>query len=265
MAHERIHTDENPYSCSKCDDTFEAIDMLRDHEKIHGNEQPFSCNMSNKSFTLQTELLKHQTDHVREQAFSCDKCNKKFRVEADFKKHQDGLNNECDPLEPLRKKYKDSDLQFSFKTVEVEDVTQIIKDLKKKTSCSFDEISAELLKLGVNELAIPLTHIINTSIQTSKFPSQWKQSKVCPIYKKGDRKLLKNYRPVSLLSVPGMVQERCIGIQMEAYLEENEILQDFQFGFRRGKSCISELLTLFNKLMKVKEQGKDMHEECKRS
>jgi len=45
---------------------------------------------------------------------------------------------------------------------------------------------------------------------------------------------------------------------MEAYLEEIEILQDFQFGFRRGKSCISELLTLFNKLMKDKEQGKEI-------
>ena len=67
---------------------------------------------------------------------------------------------------------------------------------------------------------------------------------------------MKNYRPVSLISVPGMVLERVMGIQMEEYVEKNEILQDFQFGFRKGKSCISELLTLFSKLMKVKEQGK---------
>ena len=79
-----------------------------------------------------------------------------------------------------------------------------------------------------------------------------------PIFKKGDRKELKNYRPVSLLSVPGMVLERCLGIQMEDYLEEKNILQDFQYGFRRNRSCISELHTLFHRLLKAKEQGKDI-------
>ena len=54
-----------------------------------------------------------------------------------------------------------------------------------------------------------------------------------------------------------MVLERCIGIQMEDYFEENKLLQDFQIGFRRGKSCISELLTLVSKLMKSKEQVKE--------
>ena len=58
---------------------------------------------------------------------------------------------------------------------------------------------------------------------------------MCPVYKKGDRKLLKNYRPVSLLSVPGMVLEKCIGIQMEAYLEENEILQSVCRGVLQNK------------------------------
>ena len=55
-----------------------------------------------------------------------------------------------------------------------------------------------------------------------------------------------------------MVLERCIGIQMEDYFEEKGILQEFQFGFRRNKSCISELLTLFDKLLKAKEQGKEI-------
>ena len=55
-----------------------------------------------------------------------------------------------------------------------------------------------------------------------------------------------------------MVLERCIGIQMEDYFEDNGLLQDFQFGFKRGKSCISELLTLVSKLMRSKEQGKEI-------
>ena len=45
---------------------------------------------------------------------------------------------------------------------------------------------------------------------------------------------------------------------MEEYFEDNKLLQEFQFGFRRGKSCISELLTLLSKLMRYKEQGKEI-------
>ena len=98
------------------------------------------------------------------------------------------------------------------------EVEKIIKDLKKKTSSGFDEISAEILKLGASELIKPLTCIINKCIEKGKFPSQWKKSKVCPIFKKGDRKGLKNYRPVSLLSAPGMVLERCLGIVRETFV-----------------------------------------------
>ena len=77
-----------------------------------------------------------------------------------------------------------------------------------------------------------------------------------PIFKKGDRQALKNYRPVSLLSVPGMVCERVIAIQAEEHFENNKILQEFQFGFRKFKSTISEMLTLFDSLLEAKEKGK---------
>ena len=46
--------------------------------------------------------------------------------------------------------------------------------------------------------------------------------------------------------------------QLEQYFEENNLLQEFQFGFRRQKSTISELLTLFDKLLKAKEEGREI-------
>ena len=107
-------------------------------------------------------------------------------------------------------------------------------------------------------LAEPLTKIINQPISTSKFPTRWKDSKVCPVYKKGDGQTLKNYRPVSLLSQPGMICERVITIQAEKLFEENKILQEFQFGFRKFKSTISEMLTLFDNLLEAKEEGKEI-------
>ena len=61
-----------------------------------------------------------------------------------------------------------------------------------------------------------------------------------------------------MLPVPGMVCERVIAIQAEQHFEDNKILQEFQFGFRRFKSTISEMLTLFNSLLEAKEQGKEI-------
>ena len=78
------------------------------------------------------------------------------------------------------------------------------------------------------------------------------------LYKKGNRLEIKNYRPVSLLCVAGMVLERVIAIQIEEYFESNNLLGAFQFGFRKYKSTISELLTLFDSLLEGKENRKEI-------
>ena len=90
-----------------------------------------------------------------------------------------------------------------------------------------------------------MTYIINTSILEGKYPTKWKLPKVIPLHTKGDKKSLKNYTPVSLLPVAGMVLERIVTLQIEEYFENNNLLGEFQFGFRKNKSTISELLTLF--------------------
>ena len=107
-------------------------------------------------------------------------------------------------------------------------------------------------------MALPLTHIINTSIATGQFPTQWKKGKITPLYKKGSRTKKENYRPVALLSCAGMILERCIAIQIEEYMEKNNFLSEFQFGFRKGKSCVSEMLTLMDGLLEAKEEKKEI-------
>ena len=69
---------------------------------------------------------------------------------------------------------------------------------------------------------------------------------------------MKNYRPVALLSVAGMILERVIAIQIEEYFEKNKFLRPFQFGFRKHKSTVSELLTLFDMLLEAKEDKKEI-------
>ena len=132
-------------------------------------------------------------------------------------------NNNLDPLSKLKTKFQAKDLKFKLKTVSENKGLQILKQLKSKKSFGHDGISSQVLKIGAKILVIPLTYIINTSILTGKFPTNWKIAKVTPLYKKGDKKVLKNYRPVSLLSVSGMVLEKVVANQIEEFFEENNL------------------------------------------
>ena len=163
-----------------------------------------------------------------------------------------------DPLSLLKEKMKKSNTTFTIKTVNVRVVHKILKDLKAKRSYGIDGITSEVSKLGADVLKVPLTYIVNTSIRNSEYPSYWKIAKMIALYKKGNRLELKNYRPVSLLCVAGMVLERVIAIQIEEYFESNNLLGAFQFSFRKHKSTISELLTMFDSLLEGKENRKEI-------
>ena len=167
-------------------------------------------------------------------------------------------NPNVDPLSKLRKKMQGSNLRFNLKTVSENVVLKILKSLKSKKSCGQDGITSEVLKLGAEFLVTPLTYMINTSIRTGKFPENWKIAKIVPLHKKGDRKEMKNFRPLSLLSVSGMILEKVIALQIEEYFEKNNLLGSFQFGYRRGKNSTSELLTLFDQLLEAKQLKKEI-------
>ena len=168
------------------------------------------------------------------------------------------IRTNIDPLSLLKEKMKTSNITFKIKTVNVGVVHKIMKELKAKTSYGHDGITSEILKLGGDVLKVPLTYIVNTSIKNSEYPAYWKISKMIALYKKGSRYEMKNYRPLSLLCVAGMVLERVVAIQIEDYFESNNLLGPFQFGFRKYKSTISELLTLFDSLLEGKENRKEI-------
>ena len=137
------------------------------------------------------------------------------------------------------------------------ELLQIMKKLKQKTSTGLDGISSEVLKMGAQVLCAPLTLIINVSIISGKFPKAWKQSKCVPLHKKGNKRTLENFRPVSLLSVSGMILEKVVADQIEDFFETNELFGSYQFGFRQ-KSCVSELLELFDNILEAKDNRREI-------
>ena len=83
----------------------------------------------------------------------------------------------------------------------------------------------------------------------------WKSSLVVPIFKKGSRHDPKNYRPVSLTSVSCKSLERIISKELHAFLTDNQILTEEQFGFRPGRSTEDQLFLTYDEITASVDSG----------
>ena len=142
------------------------------------------------------------------------------------------------------------DTQFSFTPISENETLKIIKNLKNKCSYGVDGISNVLLKSISNEIVKPLTLIINQSLETGIFPNAFKTSKVVPIYKKGDKANLSNYRPISILPTISKIFERVIHIQLYDYFCKNNLLCEQQYWFRSKHSTELATIKLVDYLLK---------------
>ncbi len=130
--------------------------------------------------------------------------------------------------------------------VQLSDVQKIVQNLKPKSSSGYDEISTIMLKLTISEVAVPITHIINRSLDTGVFPDNLKLAKVIPVYKNSDPSLLNNYRPISLLPAFSKLFEKVMYKKVNNFLESNNLLYKHQYGFRSKHSTIHPVLHLLN-------------------
>lgn len=123
-------------------------------------------------------------------------------------------------------------------------VENLIKELHADKSAGPDKITAKMLQATLPISANCLTVIFNKSITQGKIPQDWREAAVVPIYKKGNKANPENYRPISLTCIACKILEHIIVSYIYKYLEENNILNMNQFGFRKGSSCEHLLLVL---------------------
>ena len=81
-------------------------------------------------------------------------------------------------------------------------------------------------------------------VKTGTFPLEWKKGDIFPIFKKGDKQIYKNYRPVSLLPIFRKILERLIFEEMFPFFIENKLIIANQSGFKPGDSCINHLIAI---------------------
>ena len=168
---------------------------------------------------------------------------------------QSDLNDSGKPLPNIPNRRTTGLSHITITENEVEDILKI-QDTSKATGP--DLLNPRLLKEAYSILKYPFCRLFNLSLEQGRFPSDWKNANVTPVFKKDSPSDCKNYRPISLISILGKVMERCVYKHIHNYLVENSIITSHQSGFTPGDSAINQLINITNEFGKALDQGKEI-------
>ena len=131
-------------------------------------------------------------------------------------------------------------------TITEHDVYTALVTLDTTKATGPDEIAPIILKLCADVLYKPIHYLFSLSLKHGAIPSSWKTYKIVPIFKSGDASLVRNYRPISLLSNTSKILERLIFNKVIDHLAP--LISQHQFGFMKGKSTAQQLLIFLHHL-----------------
>ena len=122
---------------------------------------------------------------------------------------------------------------------DVYEIKSVVQKPKTKCSERFDSLSTKLVQKTIEEIAIPLEHIINQSFVTGIVPDNLKIAKIIPVFKAGNSKIFTNNRPISILPTLSKIMEKIVCNRLVIYLYKH------QYGFRSIHSTVHHTICVF--------------------
>ena len=166
-----------------------------------------------------------------------------------------GLRQVPSDLSGCNKVMHGRDISLSMKYVTVWKVRKLLSCLKNKTSTSVDQLDNFAVKIAADHIAGPLHHVISLSIMQRKFPTCWKYTKIVPLHKKKSRLYRENYRPVAILSPLSKILEKVMYEVIYNYFERNNLFHSSLHGYRKDRSTMTALLSMYNKWVTAASKG----------
>ena len=141
-----------------------------------------------------------------------------------------------------------------FFTLEI--VKETMLSLKDKSCYGFDNIPLKVLRDGAEILAPVFHELMNKIYDQKVVPEKWRTSRILPLHKKGDRKLIENYRPISNLCASSKIFEKLILRRLQEVEDEigNDLSGTTQHGFKRNRSTVSAALQLQNQIASAMDE-----------
>ena len=138
-----------------------------------------------------------------------------------------------------------------------EDVERVMGELSSTASPGPDKIPAILLSKCKRSLSGGIHCLWNESLRVGRIPAKLKEATITPIYKGEGKGMAKNYRPVCLTSHVIKVFERIVAGALVDYLEKGNKMNPNQHGFRKQRSCLTQLVQHHYHILRVMEEGMD--------
>ena len=210
--------------------------------------KPFFTNSHQRNATIS---LEDQGMLITDPSVVCDAFNDYFIHIAESLAEPRGLDG-CDisqfcdfygnqaSISLIKSRFGQISEPFSFRNVDPDEVLKKCLSLKAGKAPGHDRISAKFVKLAGNEICHSLSHIINSSFESSSFPNTLKHALVTPVYKKGDNLAKGNYRPVSVLTSISKIFESIMCDQINAFIEP--MMSHKLSAYRKLYSCEDVLL-----------------------
>ena len=137
-------------------------------------------------------------------------------------------------------------------------IYDILKCLDTNKATGPDGISPKVLKEAGVSIVPSLSRLIKMSLNLSKTPTLWKRAHVLPLFKKGIKADVNNYRPVSILCCASKILEKIIFKNVYNYFRDNNLLTPHQSGFQPGDSTVHQLSYLYHKFCEALDQKKEI-------
>ena len=144
---------------------------------------------------------------------------------------------------------------FYLSPVDEQEIQNCINNLKP-ASPGPDHIMPIVIKSCASAISKPLVHLVNLSFLSGVVPDSLKLANVIPIFKAGDKDLLSNHRPISLLNCFAKIYERLMHSRLYKFLDSNCIISKHQFGFRKGFSTDMALITAIDHITEALDNKK---------
>lgn len=145
---------------------------------------------------------------------------------------------------------------FLLHPVTSQEIYQEIMILKDQKAPGFDQFTSPLIKSVADLIAEPLTHTINVCFRTAKFPRIYKKAVITTIYKSGKKELVNNHRPISVISKFGKIMEKTIYKRLVQFLNEHNVINNKQYGFRQHISTEDALAQFINSIYEKMDKSK---------
>ena len=114
--------------------------------------------------------------------------------------------------------------RLSTVDIDSKKILKLIQGLNSNKAHGHDGISIRMLKICGPSVIKPLSLLFNNCLRDGVFPNDWKKANVIPVHKKGNKQLVSNYRPVSLLPIYSKVFEKLIFDCIYDFLDQNCLL-----------------------------------------